>query len=58
MTEAGEEPVTGVDRAEEFAESVGVDPTPEQIEEYRRLEGDPAAPGPADELPEPLEPPD
>jgi hypothetical protein len=55
MTEAGEEPVTGVDRAEEFAESVGVDPTPEQIAQYERLEGDDSVP--LDE-PEPLEPPD
>jgi hypothetical protein len=55
----GDEPVTGTDRAEEFAERVGTDPTPEQIAEYQRLEGDPAAVGAVDEdAPEPMEPPD
>jgi hypothetical protein len=60
MTEPdqGDAPVTDTDRAEELAEAAGVDPTPEQIEEYRRLEGDPAAAGPDDGTPEPLEPPD
>lgn len=29
-----------LDPAEEFAEEVGVDPTPEQVAEYQRLEGD------------------
>ncbi|HEV7824538.1 MAG TPA: hypothetical protein VGP02_06500 [Mycobacteriales bacterium] len=59
MSEAseGEEPVTGTDRAEEFAEEVGVNPTAEEIAEYQRLEGDAAAPV-DDEAPEPLEPPD
>jgi hypothetical protein len=28
------------DAAEEFAEEVGVDPTQEEIEQYRRLEGE------------------
>ena len=28
------------DAAEEFAEEIGVDPTQEQIDQYRRLEGD------------------
>ena len=28
------------DAAEEFAEEVGVDPTQEEINQYRRLEGD------------------
>lgn len=35
---------------EEFAEAVGVDPTSEEIDEYRELVGDPP--------PEPEEPPD
>ncbi|HEY0485138.1 MAG TPA: hypothetical protein VGD72_02675 [Mycobacteriales bacterium] len=52
----GEEPVTGADRAEEFAEDVGVDPTPEQIAEYQRLEGDDSVP--TGDMPEPTEPPD
>lgn len=26
--------------AEEFAEKVGVDPTPEQVAQYQRMEGD------------------
>ena len=26
--------------AEDFAEDVGVDPTPDEVEHYRRLEGD------------------
>jgi hypothetical protein len=29
-----------LDPAEEFAEEVGVDPTPEQVAEYQRMEGD------------------
>lgn len=29
-----------LDPAEEFAEEAGVDPTPEQVAEYQRLEGD------------------
>lgn len=29
-----------LDPAEEFAEEVGVDPTPQQVAEYQRLEGD------------------
>jgi len=47
-TEAGITPNTDV--AEEFAEAVGVDPTQEEIDHYRRLEGadeqstEPAAP--------------
>jgi hypothetical protein len=49
----GDEPVTDTDRAEELAESVGVDPTPEQIAEYQRLAHDPAAPAGDDDLPEP-----
>jgi hypothetical protein len=36
--------------AEEFAEESGIDPTPDQIDEYRERIGDPA--------PEPVEPPD
>ncbi|MGH8881830.1 MAG: hypothetical protein ACRD0P_31525 [Stackebrandtia sp.] len=36
--------------AEKFAEESGVDPTPDQIDEYRERIGDPA--------PEPTEPPD
>jgi hypothetical protein len=35
------------DAAEEFAEEVSVDPTQEEIETYRRLEGDDAAEPPA-----------
>jgi hypothetical protein len=35
-----------------------VDPTPEQIAEYQRLEKDPAAATLDEEAPEPLEPPD
>jgi hypothetical protein len=31
------------DAAEEFAEQVGVDPTQEEIDHYRRLEGEPPA---------------
>jgi hypothetical protein len=54
----GDEPVTDTDKAEEFAESVGVDPTPEEIAEYQRLEHDPTAPAADDDMPEPLEPPD
>jgi hypothetical protein len=38
------------DDAEEFAEEIGVDPTPDQIDEYRERIGDPA--------PEPVELPD
>jgi hypothetical protein len=38
------------DDAEEFAEEVGLDPTSEQIDEYRERIGDP--------VPEPVEPPD
>lgn len=29
-----------LDPAEEFAEEAGVDPTPEQVAEYQRMEGD------------------
>jgi hypothetical protein len=29
-----------LDPAEEFAEEVGVDPTPDQVAEYQRMEGD------------------
>jgi hypothetical protein len=59
MTQAaGEEPVTDTDRAEELAAAAGVDPTPEQIAEYQRLEKDPAAATIDEEAPEPLEPPD
>jgi hypothetical protein len=58
MTDEGDEPVTDTDRAEEFAESVGVDPTPEQIAEYQRLEHDPDAAALDSEMPEPQEPPD
>jgi hypothetical protein len=29
-----------LDPAEEFAEEAGIDPTPEQVAEYQRLEGD------------------
>jgi hypothetical protein len=36
-----------LDPAEEFAEAAGVDPTPEQVAEYQRMEGD--LPEPADE---------
>lgn len=35
------------DAAEEFAEEISVDPTQEEIETYRRLEGDDAAEPPA-----------
>jgi hypothetical protein len=38
--EPGTEPVTEVDRAEEMAEAAGVDPTPEQVNAYRRAQGD------------------
>ena len=31
------------DAAEDFAEEVGVDPTQEEIDHYRRLEGEPPA---------------
>jgi hypothetical protein len=31
------------DAAEDFAEEVGVDPTQEEIDHYRRLEGEPVA---------------
>jgi hypothetical protein len=31
------------DAAEEFAEEVGVDPTQEEIDHYRQLEGEPPA---------------
>jgi hypothetical protein len=54
----GDAPVTDTDRAEELAAEAGVDPTPQQIAEYRELEGDPTAPAPDDGMPEPLEPPD
>lgn len=37
---------------EEFAESVGVDPTAEEVDEYREQIGDPVP------APEPTEPPD
>jgi hypothetical protein len=40
------------EEAEEFAAEVGVDPTQEQIDEYRERVGDPAP------SPEPVEPPD
>jgi hypothetical protein len=55
QVDEGDEPVTDTDRAEELAESVSVDPTPEQIAEYQRLAGDAAT---DEDLPEPLEPPD
>lgn len=35
------------DAAEEFAEEISVDPTQEEIDTYRRLEGDDAAEPPA-----------
>jgi hypothetical protein len=35
------------DAAEEFAEEIGVDPTQEEIDTYRRLEGDDATEPPA-----------
>jgi hypothetical protein len=35
-----------------------VDPTPEQIAEYQRLEHDPVAAALDEEAPEPIEPPD
>jgi hypothetical protein len=54
----GEAPVTDTDRAEELAAEAGVDPTPEQIQEYQRLEGDPVADALAAETPDPQEPPD
>ena len=31
------------DAAEDFAEEVGIDPTQEEIDHYRRLEGEPPA---------------
>lgn len=34
------------DAAEEFAEEVGVDPTQEEIDHYRQLEGEPPAADP------------
>ncbi|MFL6143717.1 MAG: hypothetical protein ACJ72N_17880 [Labedaea sp.] len=40
------------EEAEEFAEQIGVDPTPEQIDEYRERIGEPTPD------PEPVEPPD
>ncbi|HEV2777807.1 MAG TPA: hypothetical protein VGX25_00245 [Actinophytocola sp.] len=39
---------------EEFAEEVGVDPTPQEVDEYRERVGDP----PPQPQPEPEEPPD
>ncbi len=34
------EQVTGSEAAEEYAESVGIDPTPAEVEHYLELEGD------------------
>jgi len=39
----GSEVPADPDAAEEFAEEVGVDPTQEEIDHYRRLEGEPVA---------------
>jgi hypothetical protein len=55
MSEPTEVPVDP-EAAEDFAEEVGVDPTQEEIDHYRQLEGEPPAaepvtPDPA--LPEP-----
>jgi hypothetical protein len=33
-------PVIDPDAAEDYAESVGIDPTPEQIDRYLEMEGD------------------
>jgi len=41
-----------LDPAEEFAEEVGVDPTPEQVAQYQRMEGD-LPDGTDDALPDP-----
>lgn len=50
---------TDPDAAEEFAEAVGVDPTPEEVEHYRRLEGDdPLGDDPASSALPPAEPTD
>jgi hypothetical protein len=35
------------DAAEEFADEIGVDPTQEEIDTYRRMEGDDASEPPA-----------
>lgn len=35
----GAEPGVNPDAAEEFADEVGVDPTQEEIDQYRRVEG-------------------
>ncbi len=37
--------------AEDFAEEVGIDPTQDEIEHYRRLEGEPLDEVPATDLP-------
>jgi hypothetical protein len=50
MTGMGGEPDIERDDPEEFAEAVGVDPTPQEVDEYQERIGDPP--------PEPEEPPD